>query len=144
MAAIKGTASDLDNLAKKLDYFRQREDKVQTLLAIKNQKSINVIAAWNAYTARFRKPVTKFPRDDAGMWRWCWSGVQIDADTLAGIACISHDDLRVALNVLYNSRLIYPDGSVTQKGLGLMRSLEAGTLPEFNKPKRGRPRKIKF
>lgn len=87
----------------------------------------------------WREPRSAMPADANGMWRWMWSGYTKGPDAptflerLAAAAGVSEQVAYRRWPAIMASRLVYPDGQLSDIARSLLMAFVASTLPKMPK-----------
>lgn len=129
-----------------LPYRNAADGAVGVALIADRVEARKLLAAFKLFPLPlWRRPRTKMPEDGRERWLWLWSGYEGGPmqprflDGLANVAGISAESAYRVWPSLMTSRVLYPDGTLSDDGMILlqahvMRSLPA---PPKNPQKRG-------
>jgi hypothetical protein len=134
--------SPLDELL--LDY-KNAEGVLGTAIVADSPAALKLLAAFTLFPLpAWRRPRTKMPTDARARWRWLWAGFEGDEDApdfLVALAAAASVPAQTAFNLwpaIVASRLVFPDGSISQDAAALVRAHVVKHLP---RPARGTTRK---
>lgn len=106
---------ELHDLLRTFVAVESNEDAIPVL---GDEDAMKVLAAWRKTDQQWRAPKSKMPvvtaSNHAAVWRWIVSGWTIDEASVAKGAGLSPRIVHEKLDVLVASRLIYPDGQISQ------------------------------
>lgn len=118
-------------LAELIESFREVEDPAQAAPVVGDVDATKLLAAWAYYPPPDWEPVGKPPASPpSARWAWLWQSCAIDTDDLAEAAGISTHVVEAKLRVLLNSRLIYPDGTISKPARGLLHAYISKHVPK--------------
>lgn len=106
--------------------------------------TLRLLAAWQTTPHEWKQP--KAPCPDGGnptpaAWAWLWSGIELDAVALADAANVSQSTARTRMRMLIATRLVFPDGTISDHAKRAMRAAVASRLPKPKQKEKGEKEK---
>ena len=106
-----------------LRLMRERERPELLFPVIGNAPALRFCAAWSGYPLDPRWPTGEAPQGENLAWDWLWGKVSnLDLDGLAMRANIPPADVENVFELCRAARAIFPDGSVSQVIVEILRN----------------------
>lgn len=112
-----------------LAWFRYHEDLVDAVVVASDENAMKVLIAWRSVAPPWRPPSGEPPEDRNERWTWLWLGrAPHNVPWLRKLAEASGVPVAHVLRcwrVLWMQRLVYPDGTVSEEALKVVRAFLA-------------------
>lgn len=123
--------------------FKRDDQALGVSLIADRVEALKLLAAFSLYPlSQWRRPKKKMPEDGRERWLWLWSGYEggplapTFLDSLASVAGISAETAYRVWPSLMASRVIFPDGTLSDEARVLLQARVMRSLP---KPPAGQP-----
>ena len=105
-----------DRLNALLDLFRKEEDEyVYTASILAGDKVAHkILSVWSTMSLSWTEPKTTPPSEKSALWDWIWTGVDIKLELISERTGIDAYRVRRIFETMRASRLMYPDGTLTE------------------------------
>jgi hypothetical protein len=101
-----------------------------TVMLAGDRDSQKILSTWSMLPLVWRKPHTYQPEDIRDLWDWLWAGVVIDWDVLSQRTGLSPIRVKKLYEPLRANRLMYPDGTLPDHALAVLRAEVMKSLPK--------------
>lgn len=133
-------------LAELLEPYKRNEGSFGVAVVIGNDTAIKVVASFQLVALPpWRKPRTKQPEGTLARWKWLWSGFKGGPDypefliQLAAAAGASEQSVYNCWPTIMASRLVYPDGSLSENAADMVGAFVVRHLPRVRPQAQPRP-----
>jgi len=101
--------------AEALDLLKMRDYRGGALLIAGDPMAKKLLAAWAVTPLIWIPPTSEAPADTDhnGLWDWIWEDTEIDLDLLSRRSGVPYSFMEPKLTILVASRLIFPDGTIS-------------------------------
>ena len=118
--------------AEVLTYFKSKENP-DVLLTLDDSIFRNAFVAWRAMKIQYVDiEIAEIfeTESDINKWEWLWKRVRYDTAYFAKIAGIKEHDSNTMITRLQGLKLIYPDGTINEKGSAYLQGVIMSRLPK--------------
>lgn len=126
-----------EGIAELCGAFKRAADPIGLSLVADRVEAKKLLAAFSLYPIPpWRRPRSKMPEDGRERWLWLWSGYvggPIRPTFLDGLATVAGISAETAYRVwpsLMASRVLYPDGTLSDDARMLLQAHVVRTLPK--------------
>lgn len=108
-----------------LDEYQRTDYREGSVLVAGDDHAMRMIAAWSPGIVRMGEPQGIVPTNPATRWEWLWSDSEIDILALAELSNVPAFIVEQRLQTLFASRLVFPDGTISEWAKTLLRAASA-------------------
>lgn len=120
--------------------YKREGDTIGLAIVADDTAAKKLIAVFSlAPLPEWRKPASRMPADDRERWLWLWAGFAGGPHTpefLDGLAAMARIPPQTAYNLwpaIMISRLVFPDGDLSEQARAILRAFVASNLPRPTK-----------